>query len=70
MSQIVNFPTPMTPMVYVHERTEWEYRLVTRDLTNMPNEDELNAFGKEGWELAGVLVQGGVSHFYFKRIKD
>jgi hypothetical protein len=35
-----------------------------------PSEEELNALGKEGWELTAVLTQGGVAHFYFKRIKD
>jgi hypothetical protein len=33
-------------------------------------EEELNALGKKGWELTTVLSQGGVTHFYFKRIKD
>jgi hypothetical protein len=70
-----NFPTPSgpaphTPMVYVRDRTVWQYKVVTRDVPLSPSEEELNTFGKEGWELAAVLTQGGVTHFYFKRMKD
>ena len=68
-----NFPTssgpaPITPMVYVHDRTVWQYKVLTRDL--VLGEEELNALGKEGWELAAVLQHHGAVHFYFKRIKD
>ena len=67
-----NFPTssgpaPITPMVYVHDKTVWQYKVLTRDL--VPSEEELNALGKEGWELAAVLTHHGAVHFYFKRIK-
>jgi hypothetical protein len=34
-------------MVYVHERMEWEYKLVTHDLAQAPSEEELNALGIE-----------------------
>jgi hypothetical protein len=33
-------------------------------------EEELNALGKEGWELAAVLTHHSEVHFYFKRMKD
>jgi hypothetical protein len=68
-----NFPTPsgpvpITPMVYVRDKTVWQYKVLTRDL--VPGEEELNALGKEGWELSGVLTHHGAVHFYFKRLKD
>lgn len=63
-------PAPITPMVYVREKTVWQYKLISRDLEHALSEDELNAFGKEGWELASALPQGNVVHFYFKRPKD
>ena len=63
-------PAPHTPMVYVHDRTVWQYKVVTRDVPLSLSEEELNTLGKEGWELTGVITQGGVTHFYFKRMKD
>jgi hypothetical protein len=70
-----NFPTPpspapITPMVYIRDKTVWQYKVLTRDLVQGPGEDELNTLGKEGWELAAVLPHVGVAHFYFKRRKD
>ena len=63
-------PAPHTPMVYVRERTVWQYKVVTRDVPLSPSEEDLNTLGREGWELTGVLSQGGVTHYYFKRTKD
>jgi hypothetical protein len=62
----------ITPMVYVKERVVWEYRLLTRNLAKeeAPNEAELNALGKEGWELAGISTDLPIVRFYFKRLKD
>jgi hypothetical protein len=54
-------------MVYVHDKTVWQYKVLTRDL--VPGEEELNTLGKEGWELAAVLTHHGAVHFYFKRMK-
>jgi hypothetical protein len=70
-----NFPTPsgsapITPMVYVRDKSVWQYKLLSRALPEAPSEDELNTLGKDGWELAAVLTSGGVAYFYFKRIKD
>ena len=42
--------------------------MLTRDL--VLGEEELNALGKEGWELAAVLTHHSAVHFYFKRMKD
>jgi hypothetical protein len=61
-------PAPHTPMVYVRDKTVWQYKVLTRDL--VLGEEELNALGKEGWELAAVLTHHSAVHFYFKRMKD
>lgn len=57
------------PMVYVREEPRWEYKLLVRDVAKAeePSEDELNALGREGWELVGVLHAAPLVHFYFKR---
>lgn len=60
------------PMIYVSERTAWEYKHLIRDLSEAkaPTEEELNVLGKEGWELAGVFAESGTAYFYFKRPLD
>lgn len=63
-------PAAHTPMVYVRDRTVWQYKVVSRDVPLSPSEEELNALGKQGWELTAVLAQGSVARFYFKRMKD
>jgi hypothetical protein len=63
-------PAPHTPIVYVRDRTVWQYKVLSRDVPLSPSEEELNALGKEGWELTAVLSQGAVTRFYFKRMKD
>jgi len=58
-------------MVYVAEKTVWEYKQIQRDLSEgtMPTEDELNEFGKDGWELVSILNHTGFLFLYFKRVK-
>ena len=63
-------PAPHTPMVYVRDRTVWQYKVLSRDVPLSPSEEELNALSKKGWELTAVLSQSTVTHFYFKRMKD
>jgi hypothetical protein len=52
----IEFPggpaAPITPMVYVKDKTLWEFKLLTRNLSKekAPSEEELNTLGKEGWE--------------------
>jgi hypothetical protein len=59
------------PIVYVSEKTVWQYKQITRDLaqSNIPNEDELNELGKDGWELVSAFNYANTLHMYFKRIK-
>jgi len=77
MNHRLNFPAqsgpaPLTPIVYVKDKTVWEYKLLTRNLSKeeAPSEEELNKIGKEGWELAGVFNDPPFVYFYFKRLKD
>ena len=65
-------PAPMTPIVYVKDKTVWQYKLLTRNLSKeeAPSEGGLNEIGKEGWELAGVFNDTPFVYFYFKRLKD
>jgi hypothetical protein len=55
------------PWVPVEPR--WEYKQVVRDLgtEELLSEIELNALGNEHWELAGIVREDRVVHFYFKR---
>jgi len=77
MMQKFNFPTPtgptpITPMVYVKDKTVWQYKVLTRNLAKQeaPSEEELNTLGKEGWELAAIFSDSPNVYFYFKRLKD
>ena len=53
-------------MVYVYERQQWEYRVIVQPAMT---QDELNALGADGWELAGVLALLDTTNFYFKRVR-
>jgi hypothetical protein len=59
-------------MVYVKDKTVWEYKLLSHNLSKeeAPSEEELNRLGKEAWELVGVFTDSPFVHFYFKRMKD
>jgi hypothetical protein len=60
--------TPLEPpSVWVEPR--WEYREVVRRVPDEAplSEAELNALGREHWELTGVVPIGGAVHYYFKR---
>ena len=60
-------PAPSTPSC-------WEYHVLTIDPqeASLPNADQLNAFGREGWVLAGLLDErmtgkGKLIYYYFVR---
>jgi hypothetical protein len=75
MNPMLNFPDQppnepiRPPIVYVKEKAAWEYRQLVRNLAKekAPTEEELNSFGAEGWELAGVFTDSPLVYFYFKR---
>jgi hypothetical protein len=56
-------------MVYVYERPRWEYKAVETAAAaeEALSESDLNALGRDGWELVGVVTFAGTVHFYFKR---
>lgn len=58
------------PLVYV--APSWEYRRLTRALAAeaLPAEEDLNALGAEGWELAAVITESTRVHFYLKRLRE
>jgi len=72
-------PQPQAPQqqhvqpqtVYVYERQLWEYRIVTKSVGEEPSlsEADLNALGKDGWELVGVVPIQATVRFVFKRAK-
>ena len=65
-------PQAHLPTVYVYERQRWEYRVVSKDVADEApfSEDELNALGRNGWELVGVAPLANRVQFYFKRVRS
>jgi hypothetical protein len=69
-------PTPepqrpqQPPTVFVYEKRGWEYKVVSRNIADDPQlgEDELNALGKDGWELIGVVPFQSRVQFFLKRL--
>jgi hypothetical protein len=59
-------------MVYVKGKSVWEYKQLIRNLRTeqAPSQDELNALGADGWELAGVFADLPFVYFYFKRLTE
>jgi hypothetical protein len=57
-------------MIYVQETIAWEYKQITRNLSKeaVLSEAELNTLGAEGWELAGILTNAKIAHYYLKRL--
>lgn len=56
------------PLVYV--AATWEYHHLARPVADVgapATLDELAALGRAGWELSGVVSDGQLAHFYFKR---
>ena len=57
-----------TPLVYITENPAWEYKILARSLDDLPEQDELNRLGKDGWELSGTVSTPSQVIFYFKRL--
>jgi hypothetical protein len=64
-------PSIPAPTVFVYEPQTWEYKVVRKQITSEAPfiEDELNALGSSGWELAGVVTFAEEATFVFKRIR-
>jgi len=45
-------------------KIQWEYKML-----DMENKEDLNEYGKEGWELVSVVAEQGAWMFFFKRQK-
>jgi hypothetical protein len=46
----------------------WEYRRLDRSgSSQLLSEDQLDAMGVDSWELAGVVSDFSVTHYYFQR---
>jgi hypothetical protein len=65
-------PRVQPPTVYVYERQQWEYRVVTKNVADEPilSEGDLNALGQHGWELVGAVPLPTMVQFFFKRAKS
>jgi hypothetical protein len=59
------------PTVFVYEQQTWEHRILNTSAADDPRvtEEALNALGKEGWELVGVVPHSGVVQLYLKRAR-
>jgi hypothetical protein len=57
-----------TPLVYITENPTWEYKVWARSLDDLPEPDELNGLGKDGWELSTTVSTSDQVYFYFKRL--
>ena len=64
-------PQVQPPTLFVYEREAWEYKIISKNTADEPplTENELNALGKDGWELAGLVPTSPSVHFYFKRVR-
>ena len=65
-------PQMQPPTVFVYEKQGWEYKVVSKktSVEALPTEDELNALGKDGWELVGVVPVSNAVQFYLKRVRS
>jgi hypothetical protein len=70
-------PLAHIPMIYEPAPSApacWEYHVLTIDPqeASLPDTEQLNALGREGWGLAGLLDErmtgkGKLIHYYFVR---
>jgi hypothetical protein len=64
-------PQVQSPTVFVYERQCWEYKVITRRISDEPSlaESELNSLGADGWELVDISRLAGELVFTFKRVR-
>ena len=64
-------PQVQAPTIFVYERQKWEYKVVSMNADQLPlSQDELNALGKDGWELVGIVPLSSAVQFYLKRLRE
>jgi hypothetical protein len=65
-------PRVQTPTVYVYERQRWEYQVIVKNLADEStlSEGDLNALGRDGWELVAAVPLSTKVQFFFKRLKS
>jgi hypothetical protein len=65
-------PHVQPPTVFVYERQAWEYKVLLKDASDdsARTQEELNEFGRDGWELVAIVpVPNGVQ-LYLKRLRS
>lgn len=67
---LLHIPGTLPSKVNTQKRSVWEYKCVSRNLQNEPNEDAFNALGADGWELAGIFTSGRTVYFIFKHLQE
>ena len=62
-------PPIQQPTIYVYEKQTWEYKVVSWSATEdaSASADELNALGKDGWEMVAIVPLADRLQFYLKR---
>jgi len=70
LPQLPTTSEPIVHTIYIKESPIWEYKQIIRNLKTeqLMNEEELNKFGKDGWELVSVVANTKTARFYFKRL--
>jgi len=64
-------PAAQPPTVFVYEKMTWQYKVITKGAGENPlTEDELNALGKDGWELVAAIPHATRTEFYLKRSRS
>jgi len=65
-------PRVQPPTVFVYERQQWEYLVLTKNVVDEPSLStaDLNALGSDGWELVGVAPFQTTVQLVFKRVKS
>lgn len=70
LPETVPSPGAGLPLPTVYVPAVWAYEHLSRPLAELASLDtaELDRLGGEGWELTGIVSDGHLAHFYFKRM--